>query len=615
MRLTTLYKYTLRVMACLMALALVLPMAAPAFATETTVPQDTAAPQANEEPAVAASGSCGPNLNWSFADGTLTITGSGEMNNFPESTMAPWYHLRKEILRISLPEGLTSVGDLAFYECAKVKTLVIPNSVTRVGIYAFSGCAGLELMNLGSGIRRIEEGAFSDCAKLAALSLPEGLQFIGMKAFYCCGSIPTVLVPASVTHIGMSAFAYCESLISAEIRANISEVPEYLFYGCDHLSSVILSETTTEISAFSFRSCDSLSSVYYGGTSMTQEEIRESVSQNIPDFQDNGYVGSTPVGGTASSSDVKENTDGSFTQQNSTVRPGDNSTVTTTITGNHPSDSLSGEVSSEITVIIGGEGGWQEAGKAVDDALEDVNQVITNTGSTSKPTEITVYVQNDGAINQEFVDNLSNREVKVTIITQDGSTWKLDTANMQSGSGAYDLRYDVAFAGTDICAELGVNSCFRVTFRSTAQINTEVLIRIGEGFALQNATLLQREKELARIQTGIVDTAGNAHFYLGAVDAGTEYYIAINLPDITVDDAIIPEELNNQFGSPELTQAIQYEITGPKSSWGMTFNQVTWIMIGFLGTTVLVVGIVMFSLNKRRLRMGYVPDLYEEDEE
>lgn len=610
MRRHTLYKYISRAMACLMAFALLLPLLSLALATETTeIPETTPA-----APEVTASGQCGPSLSWTFDSGTLTISGSGAMNDFPESTMAPWYHLRGEIMRVSLPEGLTSVGDLAFYECTKVKTIVIPNSVTRIGIYAFSGCTGLELLNLGTGVRRIEEGAFSECYKIAALWLPEGLEYIGLKAFYSCRSITTVLVPQSVTYMGLSAFAYCQQLITAEIRANIHEVPEYLFYGCDMLSSVVLSDNTTEISDFSFRNCENLGNVYYGGTSMTEEEIRQSVSQNIPDFEDNGYVGATPQNGTSSAGNMTQDANGQIIQENTTVHPGENSTVSSTVTGIYPENSLTGNVSGEITVVVGGESGWQEAEKAVDDALEDINRVVTSTGSTTSPTDITIYVQNEGEVNKEFIENLANRDVKVTIITQDGSTWKIDTTNMESGSGAYDLRYDVAFAGSDVCTELGIDSCFRLTFRASAQINSEVLIRIGEGFAMQNATLLQRGKEMQRIQSSVVDMGGNAHFYLGAVDAGTEYYVAINLPDITSADVIIPQEMNNQYGNPVQVNPITYEITGPKSSWGMSFNQVTWIMIAFLGTTVIVVGVVMYTLNKRRLRMGYVPDLDDEDE-
>ena len=77
------------------------------------------------------SGSCGSNLTWSLNGGTLVITGSGAMTDFPESTMAPWYPYREEILRLELPSGLTSIGNLAFYECKYLTAVVIPSSVAK----------------------------------------------------------------------------------------------------------------------------------------------------------------------------------------------------------------------------------------------------------------------------------------------------------------------------------------------------------------------------------------------------------------------------------------------------------------------------------------------------
>ena len=149
----------------------------------------------------AESGTCGADLSWSFDEGTLTITGSGDMTDFPESTMSPWYHLREEILKISLPEGLTSVGSLAFYECKKLTAVVIPNSVTRIGDYAFANCTGIELLNLGSGVENIGECAFSDCYKVASLTLPKSLKTIGVKTFYRCESITTLTVPSILPYL------------------------------------------------------------------------------------------------------------------------------------------------------------------------------------------------------------------------------------------------------------------------------------------------------------------------------------------------------------------------------------------------------------------------------
>ena len=140
------------------------------------------------------------------------------------------------------------------------------------------------------------------------------------------------------------------------------------------------------------------------------------------------------------------------------------------------------------------------------------------------------------------------------------------------------------------------------------------MIRLGDTWARQSATLFQRNgRELTRYQTVIVDGEGYAHLYLASVDDKAEYYIAMNLPE-QQEEAIIPDELLHEYGQPVNYTPIQYEITGRESSWGMNINQVTWIMIGGMTAVVVTVGFVMYLLNKRKLRMGYVPDLDEEFE-
>ena len=606
----TLNKYISRLVAVLLCLVLLCGAMPAALATEVTVP-----PEITEPAQVAYSGTCGENLTWVFANGTLTITGSGDMDNFPESTMAPWYHLRNQILWVELPEGLTSVGNLAFYQCVNLKIVVIPDSVTRIGSYAFANCERMELLNLGNGVETIEECAFTDCYALTSLRLPDSLKTIGVKGFYRCETITAITVPKSVINLGISAFAYCENLVYADVRASITSVPEYLFYGCDKLSSVTLSDMTTEISDYSFRQCNNLGAVYYGGSNMSQEEIRNRVSEIVPDFEDNGYVGIDSMTSSSTSSEVTENDDGTITQTNTKAEQGEDSTVTTNVTNTHPEDSLTGDISAEIIVTVEGENGWKEATDAVQDSLKELNDTITNTGSTSETPEITVYVKGDGSVDQDFVDALADRDVILNIITQDGSVWKIDTTDMNAGSGAYDLRCSVTAGDEALCQELGTSASFRVKFMASAELNAQVMIRIGAQYAMQSATLIQRQgKELIRRQTTVVDREGYAHFYLASVDDKSEYYIAMNLPDAQ-QEAIVPQELNAAYGAPVNYQPIQYEITGRTSSWGMNINQVTWIMVGFLAVTVITVGFVMFFLNKRRLAMGYVPEWDDEDEE
>lgn len=583
-----------RLMACLLSVALLL----------ITVPQAHAEGE---------SGVCGENLTWAFSAGTLTISGSGAMEDFAESTMAPWYSLRKQILRLELPQGLTTVGDLAFYGCEDLLVVNIPDSVTRIGDYAFAECAGMTMLTLGSGVAEIEEGAFSDCVSLAALRLPESLRSIGLKAFYRCESIPAVTVPAGVVNIGMSAFAYCKGLVTADIRAGMDTVPEWLFYGCGRLVSVTLPDDTESISKFAFRGCQQLTTVYYGGSNKTPDQIQLEIDIDVPGFDSTGHVSTNPAPGSAVSGTTHENGDGTVTQENVTVTQGQNTTVTTTVETNHQEDGTGIDTSVQIQVTVENEQGWDETQDLVTDALKDFSDNVAQVGGETGKMEVTVFVK-DTEIPPEFLDIAAGRDIVITVVTQDGSSWRLDgnVLDAPQTDGQYDLRYTITAGSPELCAELEVASCYVLHFLAPAQINAELLIRLDSSLAMQNATLLQRNDALDQIQSVVIDRQGYAHFYLASVTEQTDYYIAINKPQVQ-QEVIIPDEVLNAYGNPIRYEPIQYEITGIQSSWGMTLGQVTGIMAAVLVVCAVAVGFVMYSLNKRKLKMGYVPELDEED--
>ncbi|MBR2890076.1 MAG: leucine-rich repeat domain-containing protein [Oscillospiraceae bacterium] len=562
-------------------------------------------------------GACGDNMSWTLSAGTLTVTGTGAMWDFPESEMAPWYGYRHEIFRLVLGDGISSVGDLAFYDCYNILAVTVPDSVTDIGSYAFAGCSGMEMLRLSRNLKTLGECAFSDCVKLQSLRLPEGLLSIGLKGFYRCESIPTVTVPASVTSIGVSAFGYCKSLVSADIQAQITTVPEFLFYGCGKLTTVSLANATEDISEFAFRGCDNLGTVYYDGDAKTAQEIQEIIDNDVPGFQDNGHVSDSTPTDSSTTTTVTENEDGTVTQENTTVTEGDNSSVSTTVESTREENAQTGgSYEAEIVVTVEGEEDWDDVTDTVEDALEDLNESAVVTGGDVEDVQITVYVTDSDSVDQEFLASMAGRDVIITVVTANGSQWRIDASQMDRTnlSGVYDLAYILTAADSTVTGELNADTAFSLRFLFPAVINAEVLIRLGDNWSYQNATLFQRlDGELIRRQDVVVDTKGYAHFYLASVDEQSEYFIAMNL-EVENDDAIIPDELLAEYGENAVRYTpIQYQITGRTSSWGMDINQVTWIMVGVLGTTVVVVGFVMYMMNKRRLAMGYVPEIDEED--
>ena len=609
------FEYIPRVLAVLLAAALCFGFAPAAFAmqsgtevSETEIPETEtpATPEATEEEAPKiTSGSCGANLSWSFSGGTLTISGSGEMENFPESTMAPWYGIRDEIIRISLPEGLASIGYIAFYDCRNVTSVTIPNSVRRIGGYAFAHCEGMQILSIGSGVETIGEGAFSDCYAVTSLRLPSSLRTIGTKAFYRLESIPAVTIPASVTSIGVSAFGYCKNLVSANIQARVTEIPEFMFYGCEKLASVTLPDTVEEVGEYCFRECDSLTNVYYNGESIPAEELQEEIGGNASVSE--GSSSGTSTGGV-----IVDNGDGTITSENTTVTEGEDSTVSSTTETTITTEGEFVESSeAEVDITINGEGGWEESVGVVEDIIGEHG---TADDGSEKHIDINLFLQGTETVDVGFIEMIAGKDVTVTVTTENGSVWIINgkDINVEELSGNYSLAYVLEAGSAELCEKLGASSCFVLRFLAPAEINAEVMIRIGGSYARRNATLFQNGKEVSKVQSAVVDNEGYAHFYLGSVTEKTEYYIGMDIAGAS-GEAIVPQNMLAEYGNPEYIEPIKYEITGRTSSWGMNLGQVMSILAVVMVSVIVVVGAVMFFWNRQRLKNGYVPQMDDDE--
>ena len=548
-------------------------------------------------------GSCGTNLQWTLSAGTLTISGSGEMEDFPEETMAPWYSYRKQILRLELPEGLTSIGELAFYECTNLTTVVIPDSVKTIGKHAFAECYGLQILNLGSGVTSIADGAFFNCRDLVALKLPESLKQIGSQCFYRMESLTSVTIPSNVTSIGTAAFAYCINLVSVEIQAPISDVPAFMFYKCARLNSVSLPKKTELVDPLAFHGCDQLNTVYYGGSSATAEEI-----QNV---LGNGQVVNEVPPKTSSSIITTDNEDGTFTQNNTTVTQEKDIFISSSVqnTGN--------QYGADIDVTLESDAGWNDALKLVDEQINGYLQSVEKSEGKSEHINVNLYVKDVAEMDAKFMDALAKREnVTVTVKTQDGSIWRAesDLQNNRFLSGNYDLRYTLTQATAEMCDQLGMDVSFCVQFHESAEINAKVMIRLGDRWKNQTATLFQyKDDALNAVQTSVVDQDGYVSFYLASISSKTNYYIAMGIA-ATDESSILEAQALQNYNEVEAMNEVQYVVTGRKSSWGMNLGQVMGILAVVMVSVVVIVGVVMSRWNKKRLQNGYVPEWEDEDE-
>ena len=225
--------------------------------TETTVEDETLAVL----PSIA-HGTCGDNLTWVLTeDGTLTISGSGEMKNYSSSSVAPWYSNRTKILSAVVEPGVTSVGDYAFYACLKLASVSLPGDVKSIGSYAFQNCTKLTAAEIPDGVTSIDYQTFYGCSSLTSVTVPDSVTSIGNEAFSGCSSLTSVTIPEGVTSIGGSAFSGCSSLTSVTIPESVTSIKWGTFYGCSGLTSVTIPKGITSIDRQAFCGCSSLTSV------------------------------------------------------------------------------------------------------------------------------------------------------------------------------------------------------------------------------------------------------------------------------------------------------------------------------------------------------------------
>ena len=146
-----------------------------------------------------------PALSWSVDDnGVLTISGNTPMDNYynyfraPQARTAPW---GKDVTAVVIKDGVKSIGNYAFYNCQKLKSITIPDSVTCIGDWAFGGCISLTTITLPDSITEIGYGAFYNSG-LKHLTIPDGVTEIFNFTFDRCPDLETVILPETVTRIG-----------------------------------------------------------------------------------------------------------------------------------------------------------------------------------------------------------------------------------------------------------------------------------------------------------------------------------------------------------------------------------------------------------------------------
>ena len=162
---------------------------------------------------------------------------------------------------ITIPSGVTSIGDEVFYGCSEITSIVIPDSVTSIGVSAFDDCDNLTSVTIGNGVTSIGAYAFYGCTGLTSITIPDSVTSIGNYAFRGCSGLTSITIPDSVTSIERAAFYGCSGLTGITIPDSVTSIGKYAFSECSGLTSITISDSVTSIGNHAFEGCSGLTSV------------------------------------------------------------------------------------------------------------------------------------------------------------------------------------------------------------------------------------------------------------------------------------------------------------------------------------------------------------------
>lgn len=227
------------------------------------------------------------------------------------------------VTSVVIPETVKSIGNQAFSDCTGLCSITIPHNVTTIDSHAFENCKSLSIVTFSEGLTLLGDGAFENCTSLRSIDLPNSLTTIGSRTFAFCSRLQSVKIPESITSIGMFAFVNCSSLSSITLPEGLTQLgygafqssgitsvllPDKLtfidkntFMDCRGLSSVYLGSGVNEISEESFRLCVNLKDIYSNNTTVITanpntfyEMNTENVTLHVPYTVIDGYKGVSP---------------------------------------------------------------------------------------------------------------------------------------------------------------------------------------------------------------------------------------------------------------------------------------------------------------------------------
>lgn len=222
--------------------------------------------------------SCGETATWALDNGVLTISGTGAIADYSDTSEIPWKDQKKTITKIVIENGITEIGIQAFYDCTNVTEVVFPDTLTTIKRGAFFQCYSLEAAILPDGVTTLEQGAFAKCSSmmqysgkgvtsygqfafqdtaLSSFEIPKGVADIESLVFLNCGIEEYTLAEGNETYMVKDGILFSKSgdelvIYPAEKKDETYRIPEgctkiadYAFRGVSRLKTVDLGKITT----------------------------------------------------------------------------------------------------------------------------------------------------------------------------------------------------------------------------------------------------------------------------------------------------------------------------------------------------------------------------------
>ena len=223
---------------------------------------------------------CGDDLYWEYADGVLTITGTGDMYDYAADTDVPWYDVRDNIKTVNLPDAMIKIGQNAFYKCTAMTSINMPTSLTAIGEKAFAQDTKLACeIILPASMTNIASRAFFNCQAVTAFHIEATTPpTIPNDAFE--RTTAPIHVPCGYGHVygkhtrwGMLNLEMCELLQDNvyyyPIDGHTARAVTYHSNPTDTIviqSAVVIDgmpRTVTEVADFAFTDCANLPAIYF----------------------------------------------------------------------------------------------------------------------------------------------------------------------------------------------------------------------------------------------------------------------------------------------------------------------------------------------------------------